>query len=202
MDALRFGRLLLVAFAERRKGQPYVVCKCDCGGVVTVALSSVRTGRTKSCGCLQRETKSGLRHGMTESRTYSIWCGVRQRCLNPNNPAYVNYGGRGIGIHPRWETFENFYADMGDAPEGKSLERVDNDKGYGPDNCVWADRIEQARNNRRCRRIAHKGQTKTLGEWADEYGLRRQTLAKRLDKGWPIERALTYSPDIYHNRTA
>jgi hypothetical protein len=125
---------------------------------------------------------------------------MRQRCLNPNSPAYHNYGGRGITIDPRWDSFDQFLADMGEIPDGMSIERKDNDKGYSPENCVWATSIEQGRNTRKCRKLMHNGQTKTLGEWADEYSIQRQTLSKRLDAGWSMERALSTSPLAYHKR--
>jgi hypothetical protein len=203
LDALRFGRLLIIGKAANRNGQPYALCRCDCGKEKEIAMSSLRRGLTQSCGCFRKEKgPANKRHGLHASRTYKAWLSMRQRCCNPNNPAYPNYGGRGITIAPAWDTFDQFLADMGEVPEGMTLERKDNDKGYGPDNCVWADRATQARNTRKCRQISHNGQTKTLGEWADEHGLNRATLAQRLDTGWPIERALATSPLAYHNREA
>lgn len=202
VDLLRFGRLTIVGRADPRKGQSYMICRCDCGTEKEIALSSLRTGRSKSCGCYQKETgPPNKRHGLSESRAYSIWLGMRQRCGNPSSPAYKNYGGRGIAIDPRWECFEMFHADMGDPPEGMTLERKDNDRCYGPENCYWADRLTQNRNTRRCVRLSFKGETKTLGEWANQYGIKRQTLAQRLRNGWPMERALTESPLLYHGRS-
>jgi hypothetical protein len=125
---------------------------------------------------------------------------MRQRCLNPNSPAYRHYGGRGITIDPRWDSFDQFLADMGEMPDGMSIERKNNDKGYSPENCVWATPAEQGRNTRKCRQLTHNGQTKTLREWADEYSLNYQTLGKRLDAGWSFERALSTSPLAYHKR--
>jgi hypothetical protein len=203
VQALRSGRWEVIAPAPSRNSQPYVLCRCDCGAEKEVALVSIRTGRSRSCGCLRREVgPSNKRHGLSDSKTYNVWLGMRQRCLNPNNPAYTNYGGRGITIAPAWDTFDQFLADMGEVPEGMTLERKDNDKGYGPDNCVWASRLEQGRNTRKCRQITHNGQTKTLAEWAHEYSINRQTLGKRLDTGWSMERALSTSPLAYHNREA
>jgi len=203
LDALRFGRLLIIGKAANRNGQPYALCRCDCGKEKEIAMSSLRRGLTQSCGCFRKEKgPANKRHGLSDSKTYNVWLGMRQRCLNPNNPAYTNYGGRGITIAPTWDTFDQFLADMGEVPDGMTLERKDNDKGYGPDNCVWASRVEQGRNTRKCRQITHNGQTKTLGEWADQYGINRQTLGKRLDAGWSMERALSTSPLTYHNREA
>ena len=201
VDVLRFGRLIILGEANRRNGQRYMLCRCDCGKEKEVAFSSLKRGLTQSCGCYRKEKGPGnQRHGLTSSRTYKTWLSMRQRCNNPNNPAYPNYGGRGITIDPRWDTFDQFLADMGEAPDGMTIERKDNDKGYGPDNCVWADRVTQARNTRKCRKFPYNGETKTIGEWADEYGIKRQTLTQRQDNGWPMERALMTSPLAYHNR--
>jgi hypothetical protein len=201
MDALRYGRLEIIGKAASRNGQVYMLCRCDCGKEKEIALSSLKRGLTQSCGCYRKEKGPGnQRHGLHASRTYKAWLSMRQRCLNPNNPAYKNYGGRGITIDPRWNTFDQFLADMDQAPDGMSIERIDNEKGYGPDNCKWASRIEQGRNTRKCRVITHDGKTQTLAEWADQYGINRQTLGKRLDNGWDMERALTQSPLQYHNR--
>lgn len=203
LDALRFGRLLIIGKAANRNGQPYALCRCDCGKEKEIAMSSLRRGLTQSCGCFRKEKgPANKRHGLHASRTYKAWLSMRQRCLNSNNPAYPNYGGRGITIDPSWDSFDQFLVDMGEVPEGMSIERKDNDKGYGPDNCMWADRTTQARNTRKCRQITYNGQTKTLAAWADEHGINRQTLAKRLDTGWSMERALSTSTLAYHNREA
>ena len=201
MQALRYGRLEIIGKAPNRNGQVYMLCRCDCGTEKEIAFCSLRRGATQSCGCYRKEKGPGnKRHGLADTKTHMTWMSMRQRCSNPNNPAYKNYGGRGIGVDPRWESFEAFLEDMGEAPENLTLERIDNDKGYGPDNCRWATRAEQGRNTRKCRLLTHKGETKTLKEWAIEYGINHQTLSKRLNNGWDLERALTRSPLLYHNR--
>jgi hypothetical protein len=203
MDALRYGRLEIIGTADKRNGHIHMLCRCDCGTEKAISLYSLKKGATQSCGCYRKEKGPGnKRHGLADSKTYNVWLSMRQRCCNPNNPAYPNYGGRGITIASAWDTFDQFLADLGEVPDGMTLERKDNNKGYGPDNCVWASRLEQGRNTRKCRQISHNGQTKTLGEWADQYGINRQTLGKRLDTGWSMERALSTSPLAYHNREA
>ncbi len=131
-----------------------------------------------------------MRHGMFGTKIYSIWGGIIQRCHNEQCPAYPRYGGRGITVSDEWRTFENFYRDMGERPQGKSLDRSDNDKGYSKENCRWATPKEQARNTRKNLYITHKGQTYLLLEWAEQLGLKSFTLRKRLENGWSIKSAL------------
>jgi hypothetical protein len=116
---------------------------------------------------------------------------MRQRCENPNDLAYKNYGGRGISICERWKTFENFAADMGAMPDDHSLERIDVNGNYEPSNCRWATDLEQSRNTRKTRWIEYCGVRACLAEWSDRTGMRRGTISARLKNGWSVERALT-----------
>lgn len=126
----------------------------------------------------------------SSTRTYWAWRSMRSRCYNENNPSFAHYGGRGITVCAQWRNnFDQFVADMGDAPAGKSLDRINNALGYSPKNCRWATLKEQLNNQRRNHRITHKGKTQTLSQWADELGLRTDTLYKRL-KRMPVSRAL------------
>lgn len=124
-----------------------------------------------------------IRHGMAKTPIYYAWCTMIARCTNPNHEAWANYGGRGITVCDRWRDFAKFYADMGDRPRGMSIDRIDNNLGYSPENCRWATRAQQSR-NRRGRLVVRIGDTeKTLAEWADESPLALGTIWARLKKG-------------------
>lgn len=117
------------------------------------------------------------------TRTYYAWRSMRNRCYSPKNPSFEHYGGRGIEVCQQWrDDFDQFVADMGQAPEGSSLDRIDNDLGYSPENCRWATIKEQLNNQRRNHRITHDGQTQTLAQWADQLGIRVDTLHKRIGR--------------------
>lgn len=122
---------------------------------------------------------------------FLAWCGMRRRCSNPSDKAYPSYGGRGITVCERWQSFENFLHDMGYRPKGKSLGRIDNDKGYSPENCRWESSRQQNNNKRNNRHIEALGESLTLPEWARKTGLSVATIESRIARGWLPERALT-----------
>jgi hypothetical protein len=129
-------------------------------------------------------------HGMKGTREYSSWNSMKNRCNNPNSDNYKDYGGRGITYCERWENFENFYRDMGKRPEGKSLDRIDTNGNYEPDNCRWASDVVQHNNRRDNRRITAYGMTRTVAHWARHMGVNRHTLAERLNRGMAPEDAI------------
>ena len=142
----RVGRLTVTL--TRRPGEPRVQCRCDCGNTTSVPLGE--WDKTQSCGCYRSEitTARNTRHGMAGTRIYNIWADMVGRCTRPTHARFADYGGRGITVCERWRSFENFFADMGERPAGRSLDRIDNDAGYSPDNCRWATAQEQRANRR------------------------------------------------------
>lgn len=177
----RFGRLAVIEYAGSRTGGGAIWrCLCDCGIEVECQSANLVNGRTKSCGCYAKDHPANLRHGKSRTRVHNIWNGMRQRCNNPNSVAYKDYGARGIAICERWCVFDNFLADMGEPPDGMTLDRKDNDGPYSPDNCRWATDQQQKRNTRHSITVSWRGETRTLPEWADTTGIPRQTLWHRL----------------------
>jgi len=129
---------------------------------------------------------------MTRTPENQVWQNMRARCLNPNNPRYADYGGRGISVCERWDSFRSFLADMGQRPGPEySIERIDNDGPYSPENCRWATRGEQRRNTRQTRALTFNGKTQCLTDWAAEVGLSLDGLRHRIKQGWPLEEVLT-----------
>lgn len=170
--------------------------ECHCGNIFVAIGSNLGNGNTKSCGCIPAENRRhiSVTHRMSKTRTYRIWCGMKTRCTNPNNPNYQRYGKRGITICERWmHSFANFLEDMGHCPSNKhSIERKDNDGNYEPDNCYWEpDRCVQSNNTRRNHRITYQNRTQTLSQWAREKGLTPTFLGGRIRKGWSFEDAIS-----------
>ena len=194
----KFGRLTVLRRGPNYKhGMAQFFCKCDCGNECLAISSSLRRGMKKSCGCLQKNPehlKHEIKHGMARKGKvipeWNIWSTMKQRCFNPNNGSYANYGARGIKVCDRWlNSFENFYTDMGPRPSSHhTVERKDNNGNYEPDNCVWDTRTIQANNTRKNHLITFNGKTQTLAQWARELELPISNIAARVQMKWSPEK--------------
>ena len=189
LTGVRFGRLVVVGVGEPHispsRKQVTWVCRCDCGNIVTVQRGSLRAGNTASCGCLYTDAGAKRRTSRYENRSeYVTWGLMKSRCTNPNNPEWKNYGARGISVCPQWgKSFSVFLADMGKKPSpSHSIDRIDVDGDYEPDNCRWATTYEQARNRRNNRIIELNGKTMVLADWAAKIGISPASLDERLKR--------------------
>lgn len=200
----KFGRLLVLSRAKNKgigtSAKAQWLCSCDCGQQTTVAGYSLRSGNTKSCGCLKVEasivsgSRLNYRHGKTGSRAHSIWSSMLQRCHDPKHKSFPSYGGRGISVCDSWMDFENFHADMGDPPDGHSLDRKMNNEGYSKSNCRWATPTEQANNRRDNFKLTAFGQSLTLRAWSRATGLSKATIMYRVATGMSASDALSTPP--------
>ena len=164
-------------------------CVCDCGNGITVTGHALSKGHTRSCGCLVKEKP--IKHGKSRTRIYRNWVTMIQRCENAGNLIFLRYGARGVFVCERWKSFENFYADMGDPPNGMTLDRIDNDGPYSPENCRWATLTEQQNNRRVNTHITYQGRTATVAEWGRITGFGKGVVLRRLQVGWTVEAILT-----------
>lgn len=201
LTGMKFGRLAVLHISERRdsNGNVHWVCRCDCGAEKEVSSRSLRTGDTQSCGCYflevaEQKGRSKKMHGKTGTRTHNIWMNMRYRCENPNDPKFKDYGGRGIKVCSRWQSFDAFIADMGECPHGMTIERENVNGDYEPGNCVWASQKTQQNNRRNNVRIEFMGHNLTLAQWEDRTGIKQDTIRTRLQRGWPVTAALTNKP--------
>src|SRR3990167_714899 len=193
-----FGRLRVLRPVIRHR-KTHWECICECGRTKAVMSSNLKTGMTQSCGCLQRERAAAAqhRHGYTrrghKAPEYVAWANIIGRCENPNDGHFHLYGARGIHICREWRaSFTAFLRDVGRRPSPRhSLDRIDNDGPYSPENCRWTTQKHQCNNTRRSHRVTFKGETHTVTQWAEIVGVQRQTLAHRLRHGWAPDKALT-----------
>jgi hypothetical protein len=166
-----------------RSGNTTLECRCRCGVIIHASVSNLKSGRMKRCiNC--RNIKHGMARMDGRITEYAVWCSIKQRCLNPSSQQYRRYGGRGITICDRWKgSFGAFLADMGNRPTTlHSIDRIDNSKGYDPDNCRWATAIEQCRNRRSNVNITYHGNTKCLKDWAIAMQMSSPSLRSRIRK--------------------
>lgn len=191
-----FGRWTVISDEKVMKnGKKHVLCRCECGTIREVRWEKLVSGKSQSCGCLQREqmAERKKRHGETNSRLHVIWRGMKQRCANSHAPEYDRYGGRGITVCKEWfDSFESFrdWAIANGYRAYLTLDRKDNNGPYSPENCHWATRREQNSNKGNNRRITIGEETHTVTEWGEIMGISRQTIFTRLNRGWSEEAAI------------
>ena len=192
ITGMRFGSLVVLRRSDHRiRGKVSWLCKCDCGKYIDAIGSALRSGNTKSCGCLKIDelVKRSTKHNKCYEREYSIWSSMKQRCLNSKARAYKWYGGRGIKICDRWlnddNGFSNFLKDMGNAPPDYSIDRIDPNGNYEPSNCRWASWYQQSRNKTNSHFITVNGITKNITDWSNKCGISRSEINHRMkDLGW------------------
>ena len=188
----KHGRLLVLKFSHRDKHKAkHYICRCDCGNVCTVNIAHAKSGHTKSCGCFARERSRDAgkksKHNKINTRLYSIWAGMKTRCLNPNSDHKKWYYEKGIDICDEWKndfmSFYNWSMKNGYAND-LTIDRVNNNKGYNPENCRWANSTQQSRNKSHTIFVNFNGENKTLKEWSEITKIRYITLYYRYKSGW------------------
>ena len=202
----RFDRLFVVMRANDRKlndgtSRRAWLCKCDCGNEVIVTTAELRSGDTKSCGCLKRELdcERATTHGYHGTHIHNVWCAMRRRCRNSTGKSAKYYHDRGISVCPEWDNdFLNFYewSLSNGYSEGLTIDRIDVNGGYEPGNCRWVSMKTQANNRSNSRNISFRGEMHTLQEWSEICGIPYTTLYMRFRNGWSTERAFTQNNTV------
>ena len=192
LQGFHFGSLTVLSLAKSKGNGAIWLCQCKCGNQKEIRATDMVQGKIKSCGCehTKRIAKAITKHGMTNTRTYSIWQAMRLRCNRINQ----DYSCRGITYDERWDSFENFYLDMGEVPKGMSIDRIDVNGNYNKENCRWATREQQANNTRANVFIEWNGKRQTRSQWERELNMKPTTLRSRLKTGWSLDRAMQPLP--------
>lgn len=189
-----FGRLIVIKPIGQKRYNYVWECECNCGKTVHVLGARLCSGKTSSCGCLKQELflRRSTTHGKSRSRTYHIWIGMKNRCFNKKVIAFPRYGGRGITVCDHWMKYEHFVEDMGEAPDGMAIDRINNDGNYEPGNCRWTTMLVQARNSSKNTLITAFGETHCASEWAEKFGLNGSTILHRIRRlNWSPEKAMS-----------
>lgn len=205
MTGKTFGRLTVIKLdGFDKRGEAYWLCKCICGKKKVVSGNKLRSGNTRSCGCFREENRTNLRktHGMSASgkkknRLYNIWLGMKSRCESQTHPEYPLYGGRGISVCSEWHSFEAFalWAFSCGYQEKLSIDRIDVNGPYSPENCRWATNEQQQNNKRNNHLLTVDGETHTIAEWSKISGIKYDTIERRINAyGWSPKDAVTIPP--------
>ena len=198
ITGMKFGRLTVLRLSHKdNRHECHWLCKCDCGNEKTVSGNKLRSGNTKSCGCMQKEFLDGRlrrKHGLTNAKLYATWENMKHRCNDPNNWMYPNYGGRGIKVCEEWLDSSTFFewALRHGYEEGLSIERINVNGNYEPNNCRWVTQKVQSRNSRTNHLITYNDQTHCLVEWAEILGMPYTVIKNRITRlKWDVKRAFT-----------
>lgn len=191
----QFSNLTVLSLAvDNPTGKKKWLCKCTCGNEIIVAGCNLQSGHTKGCKqCqLKRLQQDKIRHGMSDTKLYGVWAAMRNRCNNPKNKSYSDYGGRGIRVCEEWESSDEFFkwALENGYHEGLEIDRINTDGDYCPSNCRWIPRVANARNKRNNVLIKHGNDEKTISEWAEYYGVNYKNLCRNLKKGYSLDEAI------------
>lgn len=192
IEGQQFGRIKVLSFHHKDGNKYFYLCKCSCGNEKVIEIRNLKSGHTKSCGCLHKEIVTT--HGMGTTRLCRAWHHIKYRCYNKTYPKYDCYGGRGIKVCDEWKNdFMSFYnwSISNGYSEDLTLDRIDPNGNYEPANCRWVTMKEQNRNRRDNKLITYEGITKCIADWADILGVKSATLRQRLRYGWTVERAFT-----------
>ena len=202
----RFGRWTVIERSKSHTNEAYWVCKCDCGTIRSVRQLSLRQGVSRSCGCLHREEAGkqigdrSRTHGDFGTKLYGVWAAMKRRCYNPNTKFYHDYGGRGITVCDEWQEYIPFkeWALANGYEEGLTIDRIDVNGNYCPENCRWITQREQCYNTRKTRFVEYKGKKYTMKDISDITGLKIRTIQGRYERGWTPEQI--FSTELKKNQ--
>lgn len=194
LSGKKFGMLTALYRSENQNGRTMWMCKCDCGNTKAVEAYALKNGNTRSCGCIPKLYPNATKHGKCYTRLNRIWCGMKSRCNNTNDPHYKYYGAKGVKVCPEWENdFESFYKWSMEHgyTDSLTIERNNICGNYCPDNCRWATPKEQCNNRSTSRRIEYKGKLYTVAVLSEKFGIPYGTFYARIKRGWSVEEAVT-----------
>lgn len=193
MVGKKYNMLTILLDVGYSHGQQSYLCECDCGNKKVITGQRIRNGETKSCGCLSIDLtkKRNKKHGLAATPIYNTWSCIKSRCRNKNHRSYKDYGGRGIDICDEWfNSFEQFYKDVGDIPKGMSLDRIDNNKGYFKENCKWATKAEQSKNRRNTIHLEYMNKNMCLKDWAKKLNKPYSSMKMYIKNGLSLEQII------------